>query len=79
VRKGRTTMMQRLIRVSSRALRAVSPAGANDRFPAFDFDQQSSNERRRVVVQLALKIELPMEDIDGFRSSGAISISLTRD
>jgi len=71
-------MMQRLIRMSSRALRAVSPAGPN-RLPACNFDQQRSNERQLVVVQLALKIELPMEDIDGFRSSGAINISLTRD
>jgi len=28
-------------------------------------------------VQLALKIELPTKDIDGFKSSGAIVISLT--
>ena len=71
-------MMQRLIHVSSRALRAVSPTAVNDLFPAPAFNQQRSNERRHLVVQLAIKIELPMEDIETFRSSGAIRISLTR-
>lgn len=72
-------MMQRLIRASSRALRPVSPTAANNPFPAPSFDQQRCKDRRRLVVHLALKIELPMEDYDSFRSSGAISISLTRD
>ena len=32
---------------------------------------------RQILVQLALKIELPTNDIDSFKSSGAIVISLT--
>lgn len=40
-------------------------------------NEQRSAEPRHVVVQLALKIELPTKDIDNFKSSGAIVITLT--
>lgn len=40
-------------------------------------NEQRSAEPRHVVVQLALKIELPSKDIDNFKSSGAIVITLT--
>lgn len=40
-------------------------------------NEHHSAEPRHVLVQLALKIELPTKDIDGFKSSGAIVISLT--